>query len=105
MNMRKALFFSYKRMTGSKFPSIYEDLVRQDREGVAPDTIKQLLSQLLAHCQRWVLYYAEIMKTVGDAFQHDSEAYLLKLPILKKEKMRAHLAQLTSLDLEYMFSV
>jgi phenylacetate-CoA ligase len=100
MNMRKALFFSYKRMTGSKFPSIYEDLVRQDREGVAPDTIKQLLSQLLAHCQRWVPYYAEIMKTVGDAFEHDPEAYLLKLPILTKEKMRAHLAQLTSLDLD-----
>ena len=100
MNIRKALFFSYKRMTGSKFPSIYEDLVRQDQEGVAPDTTKQLLSQLLAHCQRSVPYYAEIMKTVGDGFEHDPETYLLKLPILTKEKIRAHLSQLTSLDLD-----
>ncbi|HEX6478392.1 MAG TPA: hypothetical protein VF043_06070 [Ktedonobacteraceae bacterium] len=100
MNIRKALFFSYKRMTGSKFPSIYEDLVRQDQEGVAPDTTKQLLSQLLVHCQRSVPYYAEIMKTGGDGFEHDPEAYLLKLPILTKEKIRAHSAQLTSLDLE-----
>src|SRR5215469_9298702 len=100
MNIRKALFFSYKRMTGSKFPSIYEELVRQDQEGVAPDTTKQLLSQLLAHCRRSVPYYAEIMKTAGDGFEHDPETYLLKLPILTKEKIRAHHPQLTSLDLD-----
>lgn len=100
MNMRKALFFSYKHITGSSFPSIYEDLIKQDQAGFAPDTAKQQLRQLLAHCQRSVPYYMEIMKTIGDDFERDPESYLLKLPILTKEKIRTHFAQLTSLDLD-----
>jgi phenylacetate-CoA ligase len=98
MNMRKALFFSYKYATGSKFPSIYEDLIKQDQAGVAPDTTQQLLAQLLAHCQRSVPYYAEIMKEAGDDFERDPEMYLLKLPVLTKGMLRTHFAQLTSLD-------
>jgi phenylacetate-CoA ligase len=100
MNIRKTLFFAYKGAMGSGFPAIYEDLVRQDHAGVPPDTTKQLLVQLLAHCQRSVPYYAELMKTVGDDFEHDPENYLLKLPILTKRMIRTHFVRLTSLDLD-----
>ncbi len=54
MNIRKALFCSYKRLTGSSFPLIYEDFVRQDRFGEASDITIQLLGQLLTHCQQSV---------------------------------------------------
>lgn len=99
MNVRKALYFGYKRATGSSFPRIYEDLVRQDRAGVDPDMQKQLLARLLAHCQESVPYYAEIMKGVGDQFERDPEACLSHLPILTKEMVRTHFDQLKSTDL------
>ncbi|MFL5629589.1 MAG: phenylacetate--CoA ligase family protein [Ktedonobacteraceae bacterium] len=100
MNVRKALYFSYHRLTGSSFPAIYEELVRQDRCGVAPDTTQQLLVQLLTHCQRSVPYYAATMKKIGGSFEDDPEAYLLKLPILTKERIRQDFEQFKSLDLK-----
>lgn len=99
MNVRKSIYFSYKRAVGSSFPLLYEDLVRQDRIGVAPDTTNRLLVHLLAHCQRSVPYYAEIMKQVGDDFEHDPASYLLRLPILTKGLIRTHIEQLKSQDL------
>jgi phenylacetate-CoA ligase len=99
MNVRKSIYFSYKRAVGSSFPLLYEDLVRQDRNGVAPDITNRLLVQLLAHCRRSVPYYAEIMKKVGDDFEHDPASYLLRLPILTKGLIRAHIEQLKSQDL------
>src|SRR5258706_14320959 len=99
MNVRKSIYFSYKRAVGSSFPQVYEDLVRQDRIGVAPDTTNRLLVQLLAHCQRSVPYYAEIMKQVGDDFEQDPASYLLRLPILTKGLIRTHIEQLKSQDL------
>ena len=99
MSIRQALFFGYKHMKGSALPAIYENLLRQDRAGVAPDTTKELIVRLLMHCQRSVPYYAEIMREIGDDFADDPETYLLKLPLLTKEKIRTHYAQLTSLDL------
>jgi phenylacetate-CoA ligase len=99
MNVRKSIYFSYKRAVGSSFPLLYEDLVRQDRNGVAPDITNRLLVQLLAHCRRSVPYYAEIMKKGGDDFEHDPASYLLRLPILTKGLIRAHIEQLKSQDL------
>lgn len=99
MNIRKSLYFGYHRLTGNSFPIIYEDLVKQDRIGVAPDTTKQLLIQLLTHCQRSVPYYAEIMKRAGGNFAEDPEAYLLNFPILTKASIRENFKQLNSLDL------
>jgi phenylacetate-CoA ligase len=99
MNVRKTLYFGYKRATGSSFPRIYEDLVRQGHEGVDPDMQKRLLVRLLAHCQKSVPYYAEIMKGIGENFEHDPEFYLSHLPILTKEIVRNHFDQLKSTDL------
>ena len=99
MNVRKSIYFSYKHAVGSSFPLLYEDLVRQDRIGVAPDTTNRLLVQLLAHCQRSVPYYADIMKQVGDDFEQDPASYLLRFPILTKELIRTHSEQLKSHDL------
>jgi len=96
MNVRKSIYFSYKRAVGSSFPLLYEDLVRQDRNGVAPDITNWLLVQLLAHCRRSVPYYAEIMKKVGDDFEHDPASYLLRLPLLTKGLIRTHIEQLKS---------
>jgi phenylacetate-CoA ligase len=100
MQVRKTIYYSYKRLKGSSFPLIYEDLVRQDRDGVAPDTTKRLLFQLLAHCQQSVPYYAAFMKEVGGSFEEDPEAYLLNLPILTKEVIREHFERLKSSDLD-----
>jgi phenylacetate-CoA ligase len=99
MNVRKSIYFSYKRAVGSSFPLLYEDLVKQDRIGVAPDTTNRLLEQLLAHCQRSVPYYADIMKQVGDDFEQDPASYLLRLPILTKKLIRTNLERLKSHDL------
>ncbi len=99
MNVRKSIYFSYKHAVGSSFPLLYEDLVRQERIGVAPDTTNRLLVQLLAHCQRSVPYYADIMKQVGDDFEQDPASYLLRFPILTKELIRTHSEQLKSHDL------
>src|SRR5258708_8762383 len=101
MNIRKALYFRYKRLIGSSFPLIYEDWIRQDRAGIAPDTTKRLLVQLLAHCQQSVPYYSELMKGVGGNFEHDPEAYLLQLPILTKGIIRERFEQLKSTDLKH----
>jgi phenylacetate-CoA ligase len=46
-----------------------------------------------------VPYYAEIMKKVGDDFEHDPASYLLRLPILTKGLIRTHIEQLKSQDL------
>src|SRR6266446_1430229 len=96
MNVRKSIYFSYKRAVGSSFPLLYEDLVRQDRNGVAPDITNRLLVQLLAHCRQSVPYYAAIMKKVGDDFEHDPASYLLRLPLLTKGLIRTHIEQLKS---------
>lgn len=99
VNVRKTLYFGYKRATGSSFPRIYEELVRQDHDGVDPDMQKRLLARLLTHCQKSVPYYAEIMKGMGDNFEHDPEVYLSHLPILTKEMVRTHFDQLKCTDL------
>lgn len=99
MNVRKVLYFGYHRLMGSSFPAIYEDLVREDHLGEATDATKQLLVELLAHCQRSVPYYAALMKEVRGSFETDPEAYLVHLPILTKGVIREHFEQLKSLDL------
>ncbi len=102
MNVRKALYFGYHRLIGSSFPAIYEDLVREDHQRattVNTNTTKQLLVELLAHCQRAVPYYTALMQEVGESFESDPEAYLVHLPILTKGKIREHFEQLKSLDL------
>jgi len=97
--VRKELYFGYHRLAENSFPTIYEDLVRQDHVGIAPGTTDRLLVQVLAHCQRSVPYYEAIMKEVGGTFEHDPQAYLLKLPILTKEIIREQFEQLKSSDL------
>jgi len=99
MNVRKTLYFGYKRATGSSFPRIYQDMMRQDNEGVDPDMQKRLLVRLLTHCQQSVPYYAQIMKGMADNFEHDPEVYLSHLPILTKEIVRTHFNQLKCTDL------
>lgn len=61
MNIRKVLYFGYHRLRGSSFPAIYEDLVREDHQGETADATRQLLVELLAHCQRSVPYYAAVI--------------------------------------------
>lgn len=100
MNVRKALYFGYKRATGSSFPRIYQELAKQDRAGVDPGTSKRLLVGLLAHCREAVPYYAKLMRETGDGFEDDPQAYLARLPILTKEIVRAHFEQLKSRDLD-----
>lgn len=98
MNVRKALYFSNHRRHGSSLGRFYEEVVREDRRGVPPDTTRRLLIGMLAHCQRSVPYYAASIGELGDSFRQNPESYLARFPILTKDVIRTHFDLLTSTD-------
>lgn len=99
MNLRKAGYFFLRRLNGEPAGNHYERFLREDRDGIPPDTSKRLLIQLLAHCQQSVPYYAEAMCSLGDSFHDDPEDYLRHFPILTKEIIRNRFDELKSADL------
>jgi phenylacetate-CoA ligase len=74
-------------------------MLRENRDGIPPDTTSRLLAELLTHCRRLVPYYAELMGGAGESYEEDPEGYLTRLPVLTKEIMRARLDDLKSSDL------
>jgi phenylacetate-CoA ligase len=99
MNVRKALYFGQARLRGRAYPVFFRKYLQEDRQGIAPDTSRKLLIQLLAHAKQNVPYYAKIMQDLGDSFHQDPYAYLQRLPILTKDVIRDHFDKLKSLDL------
>ncbi len=99
MNLQGAAFFALLRLYGQALGSHYRRIVREDRAGIPPDTTKELLVQLLAHCQQSVPYYAEVMRELGDSFYEDPEGYLGRFPILTKDTIRRRFDELKSSDL------
>lgn len=87
MNWRKPAYLSYASLRGYRFPALLRDYLRQYEEGVNPRA--HAMRELLQHCRDAVPYYAERLKDLD----------LKSLPVLTKEKIRAHFNQLQSKDL------
>jgi phenylacetate-CoA ligase len=99
VNLRQAAYFALVGLRGQPLGSYYRRILREDREGIPPDTTKRLLVQLLTHCRQSVPYYARVMQDLGDSFHEDPEAYLKRFPILTKATIRTHFDALKSDDL------
>jgi phenylacetate-CoA ligase len=99
MNLRETAYFALVRLRGQALGTYYKRFLREDRDGIPPDTSKRLLIQLLAHCKQSVPYYAEVMRDIGDSFYEDPEEYLKRFPILTKETIRRRFGELRSTDL------
>lgn len=99
MNLRKAAYFTLLRLRGQELGANYKHFLRQDRDGIPPDTSQRLLVQLLTHCQQSVPYYTEVMRNVGGSFQEEPEEYLRRFPILTKDTLRSCFELLKSTDL------
>ena len=99
MNPRKTLYFVQMSLRGQSLPQFYDRFFKQDQNGIPPDTTKKLLIQMLAHCERAVPYYAELIRNLGASFFKDPEQYLLGIPILTKDIIRSRFDDLKSVDL------
>lgn len=99
MNLRKWLYFTLVGLRGQRLGAYYERFLREDQDGIPPDTTKKLLIQLLAHCRQSVPYYMRVMRDLGDSFYDDPEEYLRRFPVLTKSTVRSHFDELKSVDL------
>lgn len=100
MNLRQAAYFALVGLRGQPLGAYYKQMLREDQDGIPPDTTRRLLIQLLTHCQQSVPYYAEVMRDLGESFYEDPETYLCDFPILTKDTIRGHFDELKSNDLE-----
>ena len=100
MNVRKLLYFTYtssvKRISLARF---YKEFSKEDESGVSLDKTRELLVQLLTHCQQAVPYYRHAILKQGDFFKEDPESYLVNFPVLTKDIIRKEFDQLKSEDL------
>ncbi len=99
MNIRKWSFFSLFSLRGQPMGRYYHQFLKEERNGIPADTTKQLLTELLAHCEKHVPYYAELMGSIGRSYDRDPQEYLKSLPILGKDLIRSHFDELKSDDL------
>jgi phenylacetate-CoA ligase len=99
MNLRQAAYFALVGLRGQALGNHYKRILREDQDGIPPDTTKRLLIQLLTHCKQSVPYYAEVIREMGDSFCEDPEGYLRRFPILTKDTIRSHFDELKSNDL------
>lgn len=105
MNVRRFLYFTYHRLTGSTLPELYRQFHQQDREGLSEQatsaTMSLLLWRLLAHCRESVPYYAELMAQHGQPSVQEVREYLGELPILTKQLIRSCGDRLVSSDVSH----
>src|SRR5256885_198009 len=101
MNWRKPAYLSYASLRGYRFPSFLAHYSREYEGGVGRDTVTRALSQLLRHCRHAVPYYAERFQRIDSTHLEDADPreFLLRLPIVTKETIRAEFVKLQSTDL------
>jgi phenylacetate-CoA ligase len=99
MNIRRTIYFSYMSLRGRSLPLFYKRFLREDTFGVPPDRTRNLLIELISHCQHAVPYYKELICNQDQDFKSNPELYLAKFPILTKNIIRTHFDQLKSTDL------
>jgi phenylacetate-CoA ligase len=98
-NFRKKVYFFLHDLRGQPLGAFYNRYVREDQEGIPPNTTRHLLADLLTHSAQNVPYYAQLMQKLDVPFYDDPEEYLLHFPILTKEIIRGHFDELKSSDL------
>ena len=99
MNYRKWLLFSIFGIRGIRIGKYYNKYTYEFQNGIAPDTTRKLLAQLLQHCQQNVPYYSKIMDENGVSFNNDPIEYLKDFPVLTKDTLRRQFNDLKSMDL------
>lgn len=99
MNIRKALYFSAWRLLGSSLGQQYEAMLKEDQERTGSDLVPARLAQLLAHCERAVPYYRDLLRDPGGAFDPQRPPDLAQLPLLTKALIRQNFDRLQSADL------
>jgi phenylacetate-CoA ligase len=98
-NVREAAFFALFALRGQAVGKYYRHMLREDCDGIPPNTAATRLRDLLSHCERQVPYYAELMRETGGRYLEDPEGYLTRLPVLTKDIIRARFDDLKSRDL------
>jgi phenylacetate-CoA ligase len=99
MNLNGLMYFAVVGLRNQPVGRYYRRFVREDQDGIPPDTTKRLLIRLLEHCRDHVPYYRRIMDRLGESFYDDPETYLTQMPVLTKEIIRTHFDELKSDDL------
>src|SRR6266404_8767734 len=101
MNWRKKVYLSYAAGRGYRFPSYLSEYRGAWESGRAGETAATALNRLLGHCWHSVPYYTELLERAGYNPSASREPWetLLRLPVLRKETIRANFTRLRSLDL------
>ena len=100
MNLRQAIYFALVASRGQPLGRYYQQILKETRRGIDPDTTRRLLVEMLDHCGRSVPYYASIIQEKGDSYRKDPFEYLRTFPILTKEVIREQFDRLKSADLD-----
>jgi len=99
MNIRQLLYFGLMSLRGQPFGRYYRQFLQEERNGIPAGTTTKLLTELLAHCEKHVPYYAGVMDSIGGEYDHNPQEYLRRFPILDKTIIRTHFDELKSDDL------
>jgi phenylacetate-CoA ligase len=99
VGFRKWLYFFLFGLRGIPLGTYYNRYVREDQQGIPPDTTKRLLIDLLTHCSQNVPYYAKAISQIKGTIYNDPEEYLRHFPVLTKEIIRSSFNELKSTDL------
>ncbi|PYJ62918.1 MAG: capsule biosynthesis protein CapK [Verrucomicrobia bacterium] len=101
MNWRKPAYLSYASLRGYRFPSLLAQYSREYEGGVGRETVTRALARLLRHCRGAVPYYVERFRSIDSTHLEDADPreFLLRLPIVTKETIRAEFVKLQSTDL------
>lgn len=101
MNINSFIYLSYASLRGYKFYQWYKSFRKQSIYGISPETTRELLIKILLHCQKYVPYYANLIRQIGseEVIEQRPDLYLYKLPILTKDIIRTNFDQFKSIDL------
>ncbi len=99
MNLRKSLYFALFRLKGLDFEKEYHQYLKEDQQGISPDTIPKALTHLLTHCKKSNPYYSKFLSGYSDSALSEPEKILPGLPILTRQHLRHHFQELNSNDL------
>src|SRR5207247_6931045 len=101
MNWRTPAYLSYASLRGYRFPSLLAQYSREYEGGVGRETVTRALARLLRHCRGAVPYYVERFRSIDSTHLEDADPreFLLRLPIVTKETIRAEFVKTQSTDL------
>lgn len=102
MNIKRFIYLGYSSLKGYNFYSLFNTLKREIIFEIPSNTSRELLINILVHCQKNVPYYTHLMEQIGNdtALLKRPEIYLQNLPILTKDIIRQKFEQLKALDLD-----